>query len=86
MNDEFLNIPLTNEMKKFLQSQSGEGTFYSTPGEYVTDLIRHDRDRLSASDLRMSIIEGYQDAINGKSIEFSGDLKADLAKFRRIKK
>ena len=43
-----INIPLTDEMKQFIASQSGSGTLYSTPSEYVRDLIRHDRERQEA--------------------------------------
>jgi antitoxin ParD1/3/4 len=75
---ESLNIALTDEMKKFISSQSGKGTLYATPSEYVRDLIRHERDRLEAASLRSAIIEGYQDVIHGRTREFSGDLLADM--------
>ena len=75
---ESLNIALTDEMKKFVASQSGNGTLYSTPSEYVRDLIRHERDRLEAATIRNAIIEGYRDVIHGRIHEFSGDLMADL--------
>ncbi len=80
-----LNIPLTDELKKFVVDQSGEGTLYSTPSEYVRDLIRHEVERKKAADLRNSIIEGYQDVIEGNTMEFSGDLKKDLARYRKSK-
>jgi antitoxin ParD1/3/4 len=73
-----LNITLTDEMKKFILSQSGSGTLYATASEYVRDLIRHERDRLEAASLRSDIIEGYQDAVHGRVREFSGDLMVDL--------
>ena len=77
-----LNIALTEEMKQYIASQSGEGTLYSTPSEYVRDLIRHDRAGKEAESLRASIIEGYQDAIHGRTTKFSGDLRKDLRAFR----
>jgi antitoxin ParD1/3/4 len=80
-----LNLSLTDELKRFIQSQLGEGTLFSTPSEYVRDLIRHEKERKEASELRSSIIEGYQDAISGKTVKFSGDLKADLKKYGRSK-
>ena len=80
-----LNLALTDELKKFIQSQSGEGTLFSTPSEYVRDLIRHEKERKEAHELRASIIEGYQDAISGRTVKFSGDLKADLKKYGRSK-
>ena len=82
---ESLNIILTDEMKKFIVSQSGSGTLYSTPSEYVRDLIRHERDRLEASKLRNDIIEGYQDVKHGRTYEFSGDLMEDLKVFQETK-
>ena len=75
---ESLNIALTDEMKKFVASQSGNGTLYSTPSEYVRDLIRHERDRLEAAAIRNAIIEGYSDIIQGRTHKFSGYLMADL--------
>lgn len=75
---ETINIALTDEMKKFVVSQSGDGTLYATPSEYVRDLIRHDSERLEAAQLRSSIIEGYQDVVHGRTHEFSGDLLADM--------
>ncbi len=83
---ESLNIALTDEMKNFIISQSGDGTLYATPSEYVRDLIRHEQDRIDAAKLRNSIIEGYQDAIHGRTIEFSGDLMADLKAHKNSKK
>ncbi|MCB9202586.1 MAG: CopG family transcriptional regulator [Flavobacteriales bacterium] len=77
-----INIPLTDELKKFVVSQTGKGTLYSTPSEYVRDLIRHEAERKKASNLRNSIIEGYQDSINGNVVRFSGNLKSDLAKLK----
>lgn len=82
---ESLNIALTDEMKKFVLSQSGSGTLYATPSEYVRDLIRHERDRIEAAMFRNHIIEGYQDVVQGRTREFSGDLMADLKAHRKTK-
>ena len=81
-----LNLSLTDELKKFIYSQSGEGTLFSTPSEYVRDLIRHEKERREATEFRKGVLEGYQDAIHGRSVKFSGDLKADLKKFKSGKK
>lgn len=77
-----LNIPLTEEMKQFITSQTGDGTMYSTPSEYVRDLIRHARDRQEAAKIRNSILEGYQDAISGNMTDFSGNLLEDIKSFK----
>jgi hypothetical protein len=44
------------------------------------------KQRLEAGDLRAGILEGYQDAIAEKTKEFSGDLKKDMARFKKLKK
>ncbi len=81
-----LNLSLTDELKNFVQENSGNGTLYSTPSEYVRDLIRHEKERQEAQDLRNGIIQGYQDVINERTVPFSGDLKADLKKHLASKK
>ncbi|RKQ50481.1 antitoxin ParD1/3/4 [Roseivirga pacifica] len=80
-----INVPLTDEMKRFVSEQAGDGTMYSTPSEYVRDLIRHDQERKEAEALRESILEGYQDAISGRTRKFSGNLRADLKAFKSSK-
>lgn len=81
-----LNLPLTDELKKFVTESSGSGTLYSTPSEFVRDLIRREKRSQEALALRTSIIEGYQDAIQGRTLEFSGDLKSDLKRYKELKK
>lgn len=82
---ETINIALTDEMKKFVISQSGNGTLYTTPSEYVRALIRHESERLKAACLRSTIIEGYQDVLHGRTHEFSGNLMADLTANKKRK-
>ena len=77
-----LNLSLTDELKKFIQENSGEGTLYNTPSEYVRDLIRNDLERKKAAEIRAKILDGYRDAIDGNTLPFSGNLKADLKKHR----
>lgn len=79
-----LNLALTEELRRFVQSQAGENTLYSTPSEYVRDLIRHEKERKEAADFRNAILEGYMDAIHGRTIEFSGDLRADLKRAKEL--
>ncbi|MBO6661231.1 hypothetical protein [Roseivirga sp.] len=77
-NFKSINVPLTDEMKRFVSEQAGDGTMYSTPSEYVRDLIRHDQERKEAEALRESILEGYKDIAEGKVTAFSGDLRKDI--------
>lgn len=80
-----LNLLLTDELKKFVHDSSQNGTLYRTPSKFVRDLIRREKHKHEALKLRSSIIEGYQDAIQGKTLEFSGDLKSDLKRYKEFK-
>lgn len=37
-----LNIQLTNELRRFVDERAHDDDVYSTPSEYIRDLIRHD--------------------------------------------
>ena len=75
-----LNLSLTDELRAFVDSNSGDGTMYATPSEYVRDLLRQQKARLEASAARHAIIEGYEDAIEGRATEFKGSLRDLLGK------
>lgn len=73
-----LNLALTDELRAFVDQQSGDGTLYATPSEFVRDLLRHKKQALDAANLRQGIIDGYQDLIAGNTVEFNGDLRSLL--------
>ena len=78
-----LNLSLTDELRAFVDQNSGDGTLYATPSEFVRDLLRRQKLREEAASARDAIIEGYQDAIAGRTVAFSGDLKRLLAKVKK---
>ena len=78
-----LNLSLTDELRAFVDENSGDGTMYATPSEYVRDLLRKQKSRQEAAAARDAIVEGYQDAIAGRTHEFKGDLKGMLSKVRK---
>lgn len=78
-----LNIPLTEKMKQFIAIRTGKGMMYSTSSEHVRDLIRHERDRQEAANIRDAILDGYQDAIAGRMTDFSGDLLKDIRSHKK---
>ena len=78
-----LNLSLTDELRAFVDENSGDGTMYATPSEFVRDLLRQQKSRQEAGAARAAIIEGYQDAIAGRTHEFKGDLKAMLSKVQK---
>ena len=73
-----LNLSLTGELRSFISDNSGEGTLYATPSEFVRDILREKKQRIEASQLRDAILDGFQDATSGKTQLFSGDLRADM--------
>lgn len=75
-----INLSLTDELRAFLDANSGDGTLYSTPSEYVRDLLRQQKVRQEAAAARDAILEGYQDAIAGRTHEYKGDLRSLLNK------
>lgn len=77
-----LNLSLTDELRAFVDGQSGDGTLYATPSEYVRDLIRKHKLQMEADRLRVGVIEGLQDATEGRVQQFKGSVR-DLMKKKR---
>ncbi|MCC7338145.1 MAG: hypothetical protein IT422_23890 [Pirellulaceae bacterium] len=75
-----INLSLTDELRAFLDANSGDGTLYSTPSEYVRDLLRQQKVRQEAAAARDAILEGYQDATAGRTHVYKGDLRSLLNK------
>jgi antitoxin ParD1/3/4 len=79
-----LNLSLTDELRAFVDQNSGDGTVYATPSEFVRDLLREKKNRQEAAAARDSILEGYQDAIAGRTVAFKGDLQSLLKKAKQL--
>lgn len=77
-----LNLSLTDELRAFVDDQSGDGTMYATPSEFVRDLIRKHKQQMEAERLRAGVIEGFQDAADGRVHQFKGSVR-DLMKKKR---
>lgn len=75
-----LNLSLTDELRAFIDQQSGDGTLYATPSEFVRDVLRDKKERLEAAEIRDAILEGYQDAIAGRTVPYRGNLRQLLKK------
>lgn len=75
-----LNLSLTNELRAFVDQNSGDGTLFATPSEFVRDLLREKKQRIEAALIRDAIIEGYRDAAAGRTAEYQGDLRKLLRK------
>jgi antitoxin ParD1/3/4 len=75
-----INLSLTDELRAFVDANSGDGTLYATPSEFMRDLLRQQKSRQDAAAARDAILEGYQDAIDGHIHPFRGDLRSLLKK------
>lgn len=78
-----LNLSLTDELRAFIDKNSGDGTLYATPSEFVRDILRRHKAQEEAAQVRDAILDGYQDAIAGRTVEFKGNLKTLLKKARK---
>jgi antitoxin ParD1/3/4 len=76
-----INLSLTDELRAFLDANSGEGTLFSTPSEFVRALIREKKERQDAAALRRAVLEGYDDLIHGRVSTYTGDLDGMLDAF-----
>ncbi|MBL7645504.1 MAG: hypothetical protein JNK74_04860 [Candidatus Hydrogenedentes bacterium] len=64
-----LNLSLTDELRRFVDSRTGDGGLYSTPSEYVRDLIRRDmQDWKIAADIAQGIREVSEGRFANESI------------------
>ncbi|HEY2251689.1 MAG TPA: hypothetical protein VGH74_11535 [Planctomycetaceae bacterium] len=75
-----LNLSLTDELRAFVDRNSGDGTLYATPSEFVRDVLREKKERLEAAQIRDAILDGYQDAIHGRTVPYRGNLRRLLRK------
>lgn len=77
-----LNLSLTDELRAFIDQNSGDGTLFATPSEFVRDVLREKKERQEAAAIREAIIEGYQDAIAGRWHRYDGDLRKLMKKVK----
>lgn len=78
-----LNLSLTDELRAFIEANCGDGTLYATPSEFVRDLLRQKKLQTEAAAVRDAILEGYQDAIDGRVVPFKGSLRTLLKKGKK---
>lgn len=77
-----ITVALTDELRAFVDKNCGDGTRYTSSGEFVHDLLRQRMAQDEAKMLRDAIVAGYADAIAGRVKEYRGNLRA-LLKPRR---
>jgi hypothetical protein len=78
-----LNLALTDDLRDFVDRNSGDGTLFITPGEFVRALLREKKECMEASQIRGSILESYQDALSGRTVSYRRNLRPLLKNARR---
>ena len=78
-----INLSLTDELRAFLDENSGDGTLFSTPSEFVRALIRERKERMEAAALRKSVLEGYSYVLHGRTLPLKKDLRSMVAEAKR---
>lgn len=68
-----LNLSLTDDLREFVDSRTGDRGVYSTPSEYLRDLIRRD---MEAQGTVAHVIGGLDDITRGR---FSDKSILDIA-------
>jgi len=81
-----LRLSLTDELGAFIDQNSGDGTLFTSPSEFVRDVLREKKARQDAAGIREAIIAGYQDAIAGRLHTYNGDLRRLMKKVQPLEK
>ncbi len=62
-----LNIQLTTELRRYVDERASDDDVYSTPSEFIRDLIRKDREQRAVN----GIIQGIREINHGKAVKMS---------------
>ncbi|MEM1059468.1 MAG: hypothetical protein AAGK14_09495 [Verrucomicrobiota bacterium] len=81
-----INLSLTNELREFIDQHCGDHGLYATPSEFIRSLLREKKEREEAAAIREAIIDGCQDAIEDRTIEFTGSLDKVMKEFDQREK
>lgn len=73
-----LNLLLTDGLQAFIEENCDDGTPYATRREFVLDLLQQKKQQIEAAHLRAALVEGYQDAIEDRTVPFEGELRSLL--------
>ena len=68
-----MNLSLTDELRDFVNSRTGDSGLYATPSEYLRDLIRRDMESQATV---AHVMTGLDDVVKGR---FSDKSILDIA-------
>ncbi len=71
-----MNLSLTDELRDFINSRTGDSGLYATPSEYLRDLIRRDMESQATV---AHVMQGLDDIAEGR---FSDKSILDIAEGR----
>ena len=77
MGNTSLNVSLPEGLKAFVKDRVAEGR-YSTPSDYVRELIRSDQKRQAQERLDHLLLEGLETPAEEVSPEYLEDLRRDV--------
>ena len=77
MGNTSLNVSLPEGLKAFVKDRVAEGR-YSTPSDYVRELIRLDQKRQAQERLDQLLLEGLDTPAEEVSPEYLEDLRRDV--------
>jgi antitoxin ParD1/3/4 len=78
-----LNVSLPKALKEYIEAQVAEGA-YSTPSEYVRELVRDDRERRARERLESAVLEGLNSGPAGDAgAEYWSRKRRDLRERRK---
>jgi len=63
-----LNVSLTNELRRYVNTRASDADVYSTPSEYIRDLIRQDMENRQVVS---HVMRGLDDVKQGRFSEKS---------------
>ena len=81
-----INLSLTDELRRYVDSRCGDGTLYATPSEFLRDVLRERKQREEAAARRDGMLEGYRDVLEGRVVEFKGSLRDAMKEADRREK
>ena len=77
MGNTSLNVSLPEGLKAYVKERVAEGR-YSTPSDYVRELIRSDQKRQAQERLDQLLLEGLETPAEEVSPEYLEDLRRDV--------
>lgn len=78
-----LIVTLPDELQAFVECYCGPGKPYTTPDELIQHLLREHKDRLEAKKIAEAILEGCRDVLEGRTVEYRGNLRSLLDDFNK---